>query len=80
LLAPLIEDIFIEDRLELVGHRDQLLGSHPTCLSFIEGVGGVDGSFQKSPEFQEIRSSKPSLDSLSPYLCIAIGESKNIRY
>ena len=39
-LAPLIEDIFIEDRLELVGHRDQWLGSHPTFLSFLEGGVG----------------------------------------
>src|SRR5436853_6859637 len=38
-------------------------------LSFIEGVGGLDRSCQKSPEFQEVRSSKPGLDSLSPYLC-----------
>src|SRR6516225_4757303 len=34
-----------------------------------KGFGGLDGSFQKSPEFQEVRSSKPGLDSLSPYLC-----------
>src|SRR5436853_7337102 len=39
-------------------------------LSFIEGVGGLDRSCQKSPEFQEVRSSKPGLDSLSPYLWI----------
>src|SRR6266545_85079 len=37
-----------------------------------KGFGGLDGSFQKSPEFQEVRSSKPGLDSLSPYLCCAI--------
>src|SRR5215471_13714446 len=34
-----------------------------------KGFGGLDGSFQKSPEFQEVRSSNPGLDSLSPYLC-----------
>src|SRR5712691_8149097 len=37
-----------------------------------KGFGGLDGSFQKSPEFQEIRSSKPGLDSLSPYLCTRV--------
>src|SRR5882724_8432491 len=34
-----------------------------------KGFGGLDGSFQKSPEFQDVRASKPGLDSLSPYLC-----------
>src|SRR5713101_4215990 len=44
-----------------------------------KGFGGLDGSFQKSPEFQEIRSSKPGLDSLSPYLCIH-NNDRVIRY
>src|SRR3989442_4299680 len=41
-------------------------------LSFHEskGLGGLDGSCQKSREFQEVRSSRPVVDSLSPYLCI----------
>ena len=51
LLATLIEDIFIEDRLELVGHRDKLLGSHPTFLSFIEEAWGVGWIF---PEISRI--------------------------
>src|SRR6058998_2668406 len=40
-------------------------------LSFHEskGFGGLDGSCQKSREFQEVRSSRPVVDSLSPYLC-----------
>jgi len=50
-LATRIEDIFIEDRLELVGHRDKWLGSHPTFLSFIEGVWGVGWIF---PEISRI--------------------------
>src|SRR5438034_8625675 len=34
-----------------------------------KGFGGLDGSCQKSREFQEVRSSRPVVDSLSPYLC-----------
>src|SRR2546428_4565053 len=43
-------------------------------LSFHEskGFGGWDGSCQKSQEFQEVRSSRPVVDSLSPYLCTRI--------
>src|SRR5712664_1843131 len=72
LFAALIKDIGIEDGLELVGHGAKLLGIHPTFLSLIEGVWGLDGSCQKSPIFQEVKSSKPAVDSLSPYLCIFV--------
>src|SRR4029434_9593920 len=34
-----------------------------------KGFRGLDGSCQKSREFQEVRSSRPVVDSLSPYLC-----------
>src|SRR6266571_5889642 len=46
-------------------------------LSFHEskGFGGLDGSCQKSREFQEVRSSRPVVDSLSPYLCAIIRPS-----
>src|SRR6266568_2047596 len=34
-----------------------------------KGFGGLDGSCQKSQEFQVVGSSRPVVDSLSPYLC-----------
>ena len=37
----LIEDLFIQDGLELIGHGGNLLGIHATFLSLIEGVRGV---------------------------------------
>src|SRR6266851_3897923 len=40
-------------------------------LSFHEskGFGGLDESCQKFQEFQEVRSSRPVVDSLSPDVC-----------
>src|SRR5207302_7372460 len=70
LFAALIEDVGIQDGLELGGHGGKLVGIHPTFLSCIEGVWGLDGSCQKAPEFQEVNSLNPVVDSLSPYLCM----------
>src|SRR6266851_731526 len=41
-------------------------------LSFHEskGFGGLDESCQKFQEFQEVRSSRPVVDSLSPDVCV----------
>src|SRR2546429_3778738 len=47
--ATLIEDLFIQDGLELIGHGSKLLGIHSTFLSLSEGVRGLDGSCQTSP-------------------------------
>ena len=66
--ATLIEDVGIEDRLELSGHCGKLRLLHPAFLSLIEGDWGLDGVCQTFPEFQELRASKPIVDSLSPYL------------
>src|SRR5687768_15163008 len=43
-LTAFIEDLFIQDSLELMGHGGKVSGIHSTCLSFIEGVCGLDGS------------------------------------
>ena len=47
LFAPLIEDLFIEDGLELIGHGGKLVGIHSPVLSFVEGGWRLDGSCQK---------------------------------
>jgi hypothetical protein len=39
-VTAFIEDLFIQDRLELVGHGGNFLGIHATFLSSIEGVEG----------------------------------------
>jgi hypothetical protein len=55
-LTAFIEDLFIEDSLELVGHHGKLLAIHSHFLSVLEGVIELNGSCQKPPSFQEVNS------------------------
>jgi hypothetical protein len=66
--AALIENLFIEDRLELVGQGGKLLGLHPILLLLIKGLGGWMEFARNCQHFKRLDDQSQGVDSLSPYL------------